>query len=64
MRRPLYSRSQGFNWKARLPGHGEKEMRWWWTLMATLLSLAKHMGRRSEVRPSRTNHWANRELML
>jgi hypothetical protein len=50
MQRALYSKSQGFSRTVRRREHGEKEMRWLLTLMATLLSLAKHMEGTCEVR--------------
>ena len=60
MQRALYLKSQGFSWKVRQREHGEKEMRWCWTLTATLLSLAKHMDRRCELRDVQLIVEANR----
>ena len=50
MQRALYLRSQAFRRRARQRDHGGKEMRWWLTLTATLLSLAKHIDRRCDAR--------------
>jgi hypothetical protein len=50
MQRALYLRSQAFSRRARQRDHGGKEMHWSLTLMATSLSLAKHIDRTCDVR--------------
>ena len=49
MQRAFYSKRQGFSRRVRQREHGEKEMHLWLTLMATLLSSARHMDRRCEI---------------
>jgi hypothetical protein len=45
MQRLFRSRNQGFRWRVLPRDHGEREMRWWLTRMATSLSLVRHTGR-------------------